>query len=476
MTISEDLKIEIYSKVEKLKEKGRKPKEIQTHILDSYEAVTLEEYSDLLKEKKAKKNKEYVINWPAMAEDSNGNFKPIFDHPDNFYAFLSVSGYKCGKMVGIQTLYTDLNNPNTYKRYDQNIRDTLYVDIKRNGECDFKETSISAYLGHAFSSGVDLLKHWATSKPWDGVDRIKILYKLLNSANPTPFEELLFKKFVHGIVVQALDLRHSKDTLRIGENPMILILSGTAHGSGKTQFCRNLCPIFGGTEEVQDVLFTEAAIENNKDATIRKSEVLLWVVSEVEASLNNSSVGELKDILTTQITSVRKPFNRVNETLRRCCSFIGSTNETYILPPDESSYRRFIVITVGESLDYITRVDLQQLWAQVIKEREEGFENWLNTEEIKLNDERNVPYIKASSTKMFFEKCLVKIDEPFLDKNDIFAAYSTFCIENRYLDPKRLPALENSLIAAGFKKSYKNKKLLYCCRFKTSRENKDEME
>ncbi|MEK9652797.1 MAG: VapE domain-containing protein [Betaproteobacteria bacterium] len=199
---------------------------------------------------------------------------------------------------------------------------------------------------------INPIKDWITAIPWDGVDRIKILYASLGVADDIDSKfglELLTKWLVTGVRAAV----HPDGVAAQG----ILVLQGPQN-IGKTTWLKSL--LRGGPN-----LFLEGAIlqPDTKDSVLYAISHWLVELGELDATFKKADVSKLKAFITSATDVVRKPYGKAPESYARRTFFCASVNPESILT-DETGNRRYWVLPVTEQLDIQHQIDMQQVWAQ----------------------------------------------------------------------------------------------------------------
>jgi predicted P-loop ATPase len=128
---------------------------------------------------------------------------------------------------------------------------------------------------------------------------------------------------------------------------------------------------------------------SNKDTLIHLAECMLINLDELE-NLNRSEIGSLKEIITKTHIRMRKAYGHNNENMPRRASFAGSVNTAQFLN-DTTGSRRFLCFEV-EHIEYTHDIDINKVYSQALKLKEEGFRHWFNQEEIKEINANNEQY------------------------------------------------------------------------------------
>jgi len=127
----------------------------------------------------------------------------------------------------------------------------------------------------------------------------------------------------------------------------------------------------------------------DKDSKIAIAEKFIINLDELE-SASHENIGHLKSLITMAYISVRRPYGRYEDTMRRHASFIASiNNEQFLL--DMTGSRRFLVVNVVE-VDMDAKIDQDQLWAQALHLLNDGYRYWFNQTEVRQINMRNARY------------------------------------------------------------------------------------
>lgn len=237
---------------------------------------------------------------------------------------------------------------------------------------------------------------WIMSKPWDGRDRLQSFYETLVEREdfPRPLKEVLMHRWMISAVAAALK---PQGFYCRG----ILTLQGP-QSIGKTSWIRAL---------ISDPFLRERLLKldhhldaSNKDSLI--TAVTHWIVEigELDSSLKKD-VARLKGFITSDRDKLRRPYARSDSEYQRRTVFCASVNDHAFLV-DATGNTRFWTIPVTK-INYQHDIDMQQLWAQVAVDYDNGEPWWLTSAEEGCletynNDHRTISVIR--------EQILAKID------------------------------------------------------------------
>lgn len=163
---------------------------------------------------------------------------------------------------------------------------------------------------------------------------------------------------------------------------LCLVLTGKEQGTGKTNFFRLLLP-----DELQH-FYAQSKLEG-KEGDVAKLMCIKWIICDDEfGGKNKQDEKKFKELISTDIFSVRSPYGRYIEDLKRLSVLAGTTNEEEILN-DITGNRRIIPIPVN-SIDHEKYKSINkdhlfiELYNEYLKDKD-GF--MLTREDIQLLDE-----------------------------------------------------------------------------------------
>jgi predicted P-loop ATPase len=137
-------------------------------------------------------------------------------------------------------------------------------------------------------------------------------------------------------------------------SPLMLVLSGTLQGTGKTEFFRRLLPA-----ELSDY-YAESKLDAGKDDEILMTQKLIIMDDEMGGK-SKKDEKKLKEMLSKQTFSLREPYGKANVDLRRLSVLCGTTNNEDILS-DPTGNRRIIPLSVysinHESYNAVDKIDV----------------------------------------------------------------------------------------------------------------------
>lgn len=204
-----------------------------------------------------------------------------------------------------------------------------------------------------------------------------------------------FTKFTIGAVAKVVQAGNCNPA----QNPMLTMVG--SQNLGKSRLARWLC---SGISRY----FAEGAIKtDDKDYWLRLANKFIWEVGELEGVISKEDKSALKDFITRDKITVRKPYGKYEIEKPAVCSLIGTVNEdgTGFLN-DPTGSRRFLTCELI-SIDWeYSRIDPNLVWAEAYYLYQQNPECYLlSPDEKKLRDEINGRFQQDDLTEdMFFEK------------------------------------------------------------------------
>ncbi|SDK74872.1 Virulence-associated protein E [Salinimicrobium catena] len=278
---------------------------------------------------------------------------------------------------------------------------------------------------------------------WDGKDHIVKLARYLPLKEQALFE-YHFKKWLVRCVKCALEEQYF--------NKQCLVLVQAQQNSGKSTWCRFLCPPELRTYFAEDM-------STDKDARIQLARNFLINLDELSV-LAKKEINALKAYFSKTMINERLPYDRKNTSLQRICSFVGSTNRTTFLNDETGSVRWLCFDLLGKiNFDYFKEIDINDVWAQAyhLAYSEESFDPELSLQDILQNEERNKPYKEPSMEEEFLSKYFEISSDPneFMTASDIIASLN--CINSRL----NVISMGKALKSRGFERIKEPKRQVY---------------
>lgn len=201
---------------------------------------------------------------------------------------------------------------------------------------------------------------WIKSKRWDGVSRLAEFYATIES----PEEEakcLLIRRWLITAVCMA-----KGDGV---DSAGCLVLQG-GQDMGKTWWVKKLVP-----DEVRKEFLRTDAMVDPRDKDSVSQVISYWIVElgEIGATFRKADIDALKAFITRDNDIMRRPYGEGDKRYPRRTAFIASVDQTIYLH-DTAGNRRFWTIPCT-SINSYHKIDMQQLWAEVLELVKHG-ETW----------------------------------------------------------------------------------------------------
>lgn len=231
------------------------------------------------------------------------------------------------------------------------------------------DTAINAL---AYEGAYNPIGHYLTNLKYDGGNHIADLAGCF--VDTDGLFSIWIRKWLIGAVAKALE----------GKQNRMLILDGN-QGIGKSLFARWLCP--------QPGYFTEGSIDpDSKDALIRLTSKWIWEVSEVGATMRKSDREALKNFISMQEVTVRRPYGVFDIHKPAIASLIGTVNNEGGILNDPTGSRRFLICHI-EKIDWsYYDLDVNLIWAEAYSAFCMGESHNLNQAETLLSEKNNEIY------------------------------------------------------------------------------------
>lgn len=229
--------------------------------------------------------------------------------------------------------------------------------------------------------------------------------------------------------------------------PLMLVLSGSKQGTGKTEFFRRLLP-----KELSNY-YAESKLDRDKDDEILMTQKLI-IMDDEYAGKNKKESSRLKEMLSKQTFSLRAPYGKGNVDLRRLAVLCGTTNHNEILN-DPTGNRRIIPINVLSINQAVyNSIDKIDLLIEAYHLYKSGFAWELSGEDVKnLND--NTEQFQDASPE--YELIVKYFRLPQFQKNSNETKFFTGTEIKDYLEKHSVQKLNHVKIGQELKKIGWNK-------------------
>lgn len=207
-----------------------------------------------------------------------------------------------------------------------------------------------SYARMAGESSYHPVIEWLDSLVWDGYDNFGKLMSHLTFQHPIISSQFC-KRFLLGCVGK----------VRNQDQNFMLVLDGI-QGIGKSFLVNWLMP------DCMKAYFVEGGLDpEHKDTKLRVISNFLWEVGELQGTTKKADLEALKNIITQDTMTVRKPYGQYDINKPIICSFVGTVNENGAgFLNDITGNRRFSITKLLDiNHDYALDIDPSALWAQI---------------------------------------------------------------------------------------------------------------
>lgn len=271
---------------------------------------------------------------------------------------------ECRPKTNPNAEFEDLNENNIFRELQKNF-------------INFSINKLKSLLASDFVPEYDPFKDYFQSlQPWD--EKIDYISKLTEYI-PVKDKARLQTQFKKALV------RSVACSFGGNVNKQALILVHDMQNSGKSTFCRWLCP-------PQLSKYIAENITTDKDSLIAMCTNFIINMDEL-ATLNKAEINALKAVMSKDVFKGRLPYGAREVFLKRRANILGSTNKTEFLSDETGSVRWLCFELTGKiNFAYKTDIAINQVWAQAFSLYKSGFKYELTPEEITENEAVNAEY------------------------------------------------------------------------------------
>lgn len=271
----------------------------------------------------------------------------------------------------------------------------IFVELQENG-LNLSFNNLMALLKSDYVERYDPISSYFEELPtWDGDDHIGNLANHIKATHAEAFTHHFRKWLVRAVACALLPNYFNKQ---------MFVLVGEAQNTGKSTFCRFLCP------PALDRYIAEN-ISTDKDSRIALAKNFIINQDELE-TMTRVDINGLKSLMSKDKVNDRIPYDRKVSIMPRRCSFIGSTNQYEFLSDESGSVRWLCFEITGIDWDYSKRVDINKVYAQAYHLfRSKDFDYEMTREEIQENNRRNRVYFIPTMEQVLVEKYFIPSEE-----------------------------------------------------------------
>ncbi len=235
-----------------------------------------------------------------------------------------------------------------------------------------------AILAIADRNPYNPVRDWIIGKPWDGVDRLEEFYATLKVVEG--YSNKLKKRLIFRWLLSAIAAIFKPQGFK---SRGVLTIQGP-QSIGKTSWIAALIPDENLREEV--IKLDHHMDAGDKDAKI--SALLHWIVEigELDGSFKKN-IARLKGFITSDYDKIRVPYGKNPTNFQRRTVFCATVNDASFLVDTTGNSRWWTIAVTG--INYQHNIDMQQVWAQIKTEYDNGEQWWLTQKEEKFLESYN---------------------------------------------------------------------------------------
>lgn len=246
---------------------------------------------------------------------------------------------------------------------------------------------------------------------WDGENHIEALLLSLDCGD-TKWPRIFLTRWLIGMLAGI--------TQPESYNENILVLHGH-QGAGKTRWVRKLfTEAFSAFQLEPERYFRQKQIDPaSKDDLLLLCTSFVVFFDEMSSIVNNKAdIEAFKNMTSATTQTIRKPYGRESEDLRRYASIIATVNEEQFLV-DSTGNRRFWIIS-AKNINHDHGVNSVQVFAQAMHLLKTGHPHYLNAAEIKeLNETYQTRYEIVRSEEELIRAHVVESDGRQMTTTDV---------------------------------------------------------
>ncbi|MCX6271035.1 MAG: hypothetical protein NTU44_07420 [Bacteroidetes bacterium] len=310
-------------------------------------------------------------NKVKQTDEKDDSGTPLFTVVKNFLKktydlrFNEVANEYEYKLKG-EAHYKELNESNVYVTLREKKIHVSLSDLTAILRSDF----VTHY--DPFKEYFESLPAWTAGKDPDHIEKVTSFFKMRNRSRFV----MHFRKHLVRTIACALEENVF--------NKQAFVLVGLSQHSGKSTFCRWLCPPALKNYFAED-------ISTDKDSRISFCENFLINMDEL-STLGKTEIQALKSLFSKGKEKLRRPYDRKTSVIPRRASFIGSTDRSEFLNDEAGTVRWLCMEIESIDFDYNIKMDINLVWSQAYQLYKDGFKYELNSEEIRVNEMENKRY------------------------------------------------------------------------------------
>lgn len=140
---------------------------------------------------------------------------------------------------------------------------------------------------------------------------------------------------------------------------LMLVFQSDKQNIGKTLVFRNLLP------KKLRKYYIESNLQDGKDDSARLCSSLLYCIDEMEIDEKKTSYKRLKEIISKENFTYRKPYDRIDTIRRKLAVLCGTSNEDDFLSDPTGNTRIIPIALEGIDVETYLQIDKDKLWQDI---------------------------------------------------------------------------------------------------------------
>lgn len=232
------------------------------------------------------------------------------------------------------------------------------------------EQALAMYM---YKHSRNSFREWVESHEWDGVPRVRTWFQKLFGATAPPLRESGQEDRYLGDVAEAWFVGIVRRQYEATKHEIVPVLISSDQGIGKG----NGIQYTAGRDE----WYVEATQSlRNRDKFLDSIRGAIIVELSEAKQIKNDDNDLLKAFISVISDRSRKPYAKYSEIYPRRFGLIASSNEMDIFNDVTGNRRYFPIICEGDISEFVTRYDVEQVWAEALQMYHDGH-LWFMTEE-----------------------------------------------------------------------------------------------
>ena len=357
---------------------------------------------------------------PKFSKTSENKSKVKEEHKPTSNKFIITETYLNEKY---KFRYNNVSNKFEYKektedKYKELNENNLYIKLQKSN-INISINNLVALLKSDFINEFNPFLEYFNSLPkWDNqTDYIEELISHLKTKNKARLS-LHFKKWIVRAVRNAIDDNYF--------NKQAFVLVSNKQNSGKSTFCRFLCP-----PKLQDYIVEN--IGTDKDSLIAITENFLINLDELSTAEKNE-INAFKSMFSKDKVKARLTYDKRASVHFRRANFVGSTDRWEFLTDENGSVRWLCFDIDYIDWNYSKNINIDDVYAQAyFLLKHTSFEYEITIEEIRENEIFNKKYQVSTPERDLLQKYFRPGTQ---EKGKFFTATEIFEILTEYTNLK----------------------------------------